>query len=85
VGTSGGLLVMWDPCYFSLTPFLTCGGILLTILILATNRKINLLNVYGLCLKRKLFWTTLANDGFLSIKNLVIAGDLNLTLATGET
>jgi hypothetical protein len=78
VGTSGGLLVMWDPLYFSLTPFLTRGGILLTGLIHATKRKINFLNIYGPCLERKLFWTSLANNGFLSLKNLVIVGDLNL-------
>jgi len=30
VGTYGGLLVGWDPNLFSLDPFLTVGGILLT-------------------------------------------------------
>jgi len=30
VGTSGGLLVSWDPIYFDLFPFLTIAGILLT-------------------------------------------------------
>jgi hypothetical protein len=84
-GSSSGLLVMWDPCFISLTPFLTCGGILLTGLILATKRMINLLNVYGLCLERRVFWTNLATEGLLSLKNLVIAGDLNLTLTTGES
>jgi hypothetical protein len=32
----------------------------------------------------KTFWSTLANSGLLSLKNLVVAGDLNLTLSTGE-
>jgi hypothetical protein len=30
VGTSGGLLVAWDPAYFDLKDFFCCGGILLT-------------------------------------------------------
>jgi len=30
VGTSGGLLVSWDPSIYDLTPFLTIGGILLS-------------------------------------------------------
>jgi exonuclease III len=30
VGTSGGLLVTWDPNLYELVPFLTIGGILLT-------------------------------------------------------
>jgi hypothetical protein len=84
VGSSGGLLVSWDPHLFKLVPFLTCGGILLSGSIIATKRKINLLNVYGPCLERKSFWTTLANSGLLSLKNLVIAGDLNLTVSTSE-
>jgi hypothetical protein len=67
-----------------LVPYLTCGGILLTGSIIASKRKINLLNVYGPCLERKLFWTNLANSGLLSLKILVIAGDLNLTVSTGE-
>jgi hypothetical protein len=84
VGTSGGLLVSWDPHLFSLVPYLTCGGILLTGLIIASKRKINLLNVYGPCLERKPFWTLLANNGLLSLKSLVIVGDLNLMVSNGE-
>jgi hypothetical protein len=54
VGTSGGLLVSWDPYLFNLVPYLTCGGILLTGSVIATKREINLLNVYGMCMERKI-------------------------------
>jgi hypothetical protein len=84
VGTSGGLLVSWDPQLFNLVPFLTSGGILLTGSITSSKRKINFLNVYGPCLERKAFWTTLSNNGLLSLQSLVIAGDLNLTVSNGE-
>jgi hypothetical protein len=84
VGSSGGLLVAWDPILFNLCPFLTRGGILLSGSNKATKRNINLLNVYGPFLERKAFWTTLASSGLLSLRNLVIAGDLNLTLSSGE-
>ena len=30
VGKLGGLLVSWDPNFFELFPYLTCGGMLLT-------------------------------------------------------
>jgi hypothetical protein len=80
VGNSGGLLAAWDPSYFDLVPYLTCGGILLTGHCLESKRNINLLNVYGPCLERKLFWERLESAGLLSLKYLVLAGDLNLTL-----
>jgi hypothetical protein len=49
VGTSGGLLAAWDPSFFNLVPYLTCGGILLTGYYLGSKRFYNLLNTYGLC------------------------------------
>jgi hypothetical protein len=85
VGTSGGLLAAWDPSYFDLVPYLTCGGILLTGHCLESKRFINLLNIYGPCLERKSFWERLEAAGLLSLKNLVLAGDLNLTLMAGES
>jgi len=56
VGTSGSLMVSWDPNYFDRVPFLTYGGILLTGFCLESKRQITLLNVYGPCVERKLFW-----------------------------
>jgi endonuclease/exonuclease/phosphatase family metal-dependent hydrolase len=84
VGTSGGLMVSWDPNYFELVPFLTCGGILLTGICLESKRQINLLNVYGPCVERKHFWEKLESSRLLNLKNLILAGDLNLTLSSRE-
>jgi hypothetical protein len=84
VGKSGGLLVSWDPNSFELTPYLTCGGLLLTGLDLQSNRQLSFLNIYGPCSDRKLFWERLEKSGLLAQKNLVLAGDLNLTLSSGE-
>jgi hypothetical protein len=53
LGTSGGLVVAWDPSLYTLTPFLTVGGILLTGLSLINNREIALLNLYGPCKDQK--------------------------------
>jgi hypothetical protein len=68
VGTSGGLLVSWDPNYFELVPFLTCGGMLLTGTDLESKRHISLLNVYGPCVDRKQFWERLELSGLLTLK-----------------
>jgi hypothetical protein len=84
VGTSGSLMVSWDPNYFDLVPFLTCGGILLTGFCLESKRQITLLNVYRPCVERKLFWERLENYGLLTLKNLILARDLNLTLSSSE-
>jgi hypothetical protein len=56
VGTSGGLLVTWDPNKFTLVPSLCAGGILLTGTNLEINRDVNFLNVYGPCNDKLLFW-----------------------------
>jgi hypothetical protein len=65
VGSSGGLLTSWDPNYFILDPFLTSGGIFLSGLSLMDNRKISLLNVYGPCQDRKVFWNSMDGSGLV--------------------
>jgi hypothetical protein len=53
VGSSGGLLIAWDPSLYNFYMFLTCGGILLSGNNKATKRNYNLLNIYGPCSERK--------------------------------
>ena len=65
VGTSGGLLVAWDPIVFDLNAFLTCGGILLKGYSIASKRPLSILNVYGPCTEQRLFWNKLANSSIL--------------------
>jgi hypothetical protein len=84
VGNSGGLLASWDPSFFDFLPMLSPGGILLSGHCFDLKANINLLNVYGPCADRKLFWQRLDDLGLLAAKNLILAGDLNLTTSSEE-
>jgi len=55
MGTSGGLLVSWDPNLYELVSYLTIGGILLTGRCIINNRELALLNIYGTCMDHKQF------------------------------
>jgi len=85
LGTSGGLLVAWDPSLFALKPSLSCGGLLLRGYCLATNMDLALLNIYGPCSEKTPLWTQLANSGLLSLTNLIVGGDLNLFFEADES
>jgi hypothetical protein len=84
VGNFGGLLVTWDPNKLVLDPFLSFGGILLTLLSLENNKQICLLNVYGPCNERKYFWEHVASRGLLAYKKLIVTGNLNFTTREDE-
>jgi hypothetical protein len=84
VGTSGGLLVSWDPSFFDLVPYLCIGGILLSGFSKVDKRKLSFLNLYGPCQDRKVFWEALEDVGLLSLNDLILAGDLNLITSSYE-
>ena len=83
-GLSGGLLSGWNPKILKCKAFHTSAGILLKALIRGSTLKLSLLNCYGPYLNRDLYWKFVADGGLLSLPNLVLAGDLNLTLNASE-
>ena len=64
--------------------FHTAAGILLKASIRGSSFKLSILNCYGPYLNRDTFWSDLASGGLLSLPNIILAGDLNLTLNASE-
>jgi len=79
VGNSGGLMVAWDLESFDLVPYLSVGGILLTGQCIATKSELLILNTYGPCTERRVFWKDVEDNDILLHENLILAGDLNFT------
>jgi len=48
------------------------------------NKRINIINVYSPYTDKHNFWEKVADWGLLDLENLIIAGDLNLTISVGE-
>ena len=44
-----------------------------------------LLNVYGPCQEREMFWSSFFQKSFLNHQNLIIGGDLNFSLGVSES
>ena len=84
VGLFGCLVVVWNPktCFFK--PFMTCDGILLEEKGPGFENFFHLLNIYAHYKDRTQFWDKIEDSGLFSVENLVIAGDLNLTLHSFE-
>ena len=81
---SGGLIVAWNPRCFRVKAFKTVAGILLKAHVRGSSMVISLLNCYGPYNNREKFWDSVVKGGLLNQPNLVLAGDLNLTLNCSE-
>ena len=84
IGLSRGLLTSWNPKLFKCKAYQTVAGILLKATIMGSALKLSILNCYGPYHNRDSFWNVVASGGLLSLPNLILAGDLNLTLSASE-
>eukprot|EP00253_Pinus_taeda_P017262 PITA_17262 len=87
-GASGGLGSLWNPNNFSLIfESLNTHWILLKLQHLESKETISLVNVYAPnnAGEKKLCWDSIKNLAKLeNLENIIIAGDLNLTLLSSE-
>ena len=79
-GLSGGIISSWNPLRVRCKAFKTLAGILLNAHFRGSHTSLSILNCYGPYLNRDVFWNSSAQGGLLSLPNLILAGDLNLTL-----
>ena len=79
-GLSGGILSGWNPKLLKCKAFHTVAGILLKSSLHGSSLELSILNCYGPYLNRDIFSNAVASGGLLSLPNLILAGDLNLTL-----
>ena len=81
---SGGILSGWNPKLIKCKAYHTVAGILLKAMIHGSTFPLSILNCYGPYHNREIFWNSVASGGLLSLPNLILVGDLNLTLNVSE-
>ena len=83
-GLSGGLLSAWNPLKVRCKAYHTCAGLLLFASFRGLSFPLSILNVYGPYRDRESFWDGALRGGLLGLQNLILGGDLNLTLNSSE-
>jgi hypothetical protein len=64
-GLSGGLLSVWNPKKVDFNAYLTFARIMLEGIIKGLDKKLKLINCYGLYLDREVFWENIKREGLL--------------------
>ena len=77
---SGGLLTAWDPHKVRCHAFEIVVGILVKADIHGMNTPLDILNCYGPYHDQVFFWDRVLRGGLLNSPNLILGGDLNLTM-----
>lgn len=85
VGHSGGLISAWNSALFYFRPFSTGSGILLFGRCRELNISLHLFICYGAVSDKMGYWFELRRSGLLDLGSLIVAGDLNFTVAARES
>lgn len=83
-GLSGGLAVLWDPSWIKVKTYGCLVGILISAKLRGHKFPINILNMYAPYRDRMIFWAKISDSEIFDLENLLIVGDLNLTLSMDE-
>ena len=84
-GLSGGLLSTWNSHQVRCRAYETIAGILVKETFRGMHVPLEILSCYGPYRPRDIFWEHVRRGGLLNSPNLILGGDLNLTLKASET
>ena len=79
-GLSRGLLTAWNPLFVRCHAFEIVVGILVKARFCGLSTPLAILNCYGPYRNRELFWEKALRGCLLNTPNLILGGDLNMTL-----
>ena len=79
------MLTSWNPLSVRCRAFETTAGILVKENFHGMTSPLAILNCYGPFRNREHFWDMILKGGLLTIPNLILGGDLNLTLNASKT
>jgi hypothetical protein len=84
LGIFGELLIDWNPRKYDFSSLLTSARIMLEGLVKDLDRRMKVINCYGLYFDREVFWESIKRDDILKEHNMVLGGDLNFTTSYRE-
>ena len=84
VGHSRGLIIAWSPALKKIESIKLDSVIEIKLQDKETGIIFTFLNVYGPFYDKKVYWEKLKLEGALNQPNIIIGGDLNLTISAGE-
>ena len=77
-------MTAWNPHRVRCRAFETLAGILVKAKFWGLNTTLGILNYYGPYRDRDIFWDKVLREGLLNSPNLILGGDLNLTMSSSE-
>jgi hypothetical protein len=83
VGQSRGLITRWNPHFVSISSIVLNLAIVMHLYSKELGKSLRMINVYSPYGERKSFWEVMV-DGYLNDTNVILGGDLNLTINMRE-
>ena len=81
---SSVLLTAWNPGRVRCRAYETLAGILVKAKFRGMDTTLDILNCYGPYRDREFFWDRVLRGGLINSPNLILGGDLNLTMNSSE-